>query len=374
MKRVLIFSLAYFPHVGGAEIAVKEITDRIDDIEFEMVTLRFSKAEPREEKIGNVFVHRVGNGASRLGKLLFQCRAARAGARLHEEHRFDAAWAIMAHSAGVPAALFSSRTGVPFLLTLQEGDPFAHIERTMRPLWPWFSAAFTRAARVQAISNYLASWAVRRGYPGEVDVIPNGVDVRRFAGVSAAHETEKTVLVSTSRLVRKNALDDVIRALVHLPQNVRLRLYGIGPEEAPLKELADRLAVRDRVEFRGHIDHARLPEALAACDIFVRPSRSEGMGNSFIEAMAAGLPVVATQEGGIADFLFDAKRNPDRETTGWAVDVDAPEQIANAVKEILSDPQKTQKVREQAFRLVQTRYDWDLVAKEMRGVLAKVAV
>ena len=374
MKRILIFSLAYFPHVGGAEIAVKEITDRIPDIEFEMVTLRFSSAEPREEAIGNVRVHRIGSRASKLGKLLFQFRAATAGARLHRQRRFDAAWAIMAHSAGVPASLFSSSTGVPFLLTLQEGDPPARVERTMRPLWPWFSAAFRRAALVQAISNYLAAWATRMGYPGEVAVIPNGVDIRRFAGVQAAHEAGKTVLVSTSRLVKKNALDDIIRALVHLPENVLLRLYGAGPEEAQLKRLADRLSVRDRVEFLGHIDHAHLPEALAACDIFVRPSRSEGMGNSFIEAMAAGLPVVATQEGGIADFLFDAKRNPDKETTGWAVDADSPEQIASAVKEILSDPQKTQKVREQAFRLVQTRYDWDFIAKEMRGVFAKVAV
>jgi len=63
MKRVLIFSLAYYPHVGGAEVALKEITDRISDIEFHLITLNFG-GEKREEKIGNVFVHRVGNGSS----------------------------------------------------------------------------------------------------------------------------------------------------------------------------------------------------------------------------------------------------------------------------------------------------------------------
>lgn len=61
VKRVLIFSLAYYPHVGGAEVALKEITNRISDIEFHMVTLRFG-SEAREEKIGNVMVHRVGSG------------------------------------------------------------------------------------------------------------------------------------------------------------------------------------------------------------------------------------------------------------------------------------------------------------------------
>ena len=70
MKKILIFSLAYFPHVGGAEIAIKEITDRIDDIEFHLITLRFEN-EQQEERMGNVLVHRIGNGASYLQKILF---------------------------------------------------------------------------------------------------------------------------------------------------------------------------------------------------------------------------------------------------------------------------------------------------------------
>lgn len=61
MKRVLIFSLSYFPkHVGGAEVAVKEITDRISDIEFHVVTNRFDSTLAKEEKLGNVMVHRIG--------------------------------------------------------------------------------------------------------------------------------------------------------------------------------------------------------------------------------------------------------------------------------------------------------------------------
>ncbi|MEK7179532.1 MAG: hypothetical protein AAB689_00700, partial [Patescibacteria group bacterium] len=80
MKRVLIFSLAYYPHVGGAEIALKEITDEISDIEFHLITLNFGE-EKKKEKIGNVFVHRVGNGASYVSKILFIPRAARSAAR-----------------------------------------------------------------------------------------------------------------------------------------------------------------------------------------------------------------------------------------------------------------------------------------------------
>jgi glycosyltransferase involved in cell wall biosynthesis len=109
-----------------------------------------------------------------------------------------------------------------------------------------------------------------------------------------------------------------------------------------------------------------MPLVLQACDIFIRPSRSEGMGNSFVEAMAAGLPVIATQEGGISDFLFDAKKNPDKSTTGWAVDRDSPEQIADAVKDIIANPEKVARVVATAKKMAFEKYDWDIIARDMR--------
>lgn len=96
------------------------------------------------------------------------------------------------------------------------------------------------------------------------------------------------------------------------------------------------------------------------------------MGNSFIEAMAAGLPVIATQEGGIADFLFDAERNPDKETTGWAVDTDSPEQIADAVKEILENPKQVEHVKATAKKLVLEKYEWNTIAQKMKALFDRV--
>lgn len=123
----------------------------------------------------------------------------------------------------------------------------------------------------------------------------------------------------------------------------------------------------------GFIDHDQLPKYLSISDIFIRPSRSEGMGNSFIEAMAAGLPVIATQEGGIADFLFDEKRNPDQKTTGWAVDKDSSEQIARAVQNIIANPDKVVEVKKTAKALVIKKYDWDIIARDMQErVFARV--
>ncbi len=372
MKRVLIFSLAYYPHVGGAEVAIKEVTDRIRDIEFHLVTLRFSNTDKREERIGNIMVHRIGNGSGKLDKFLFQFGAAHVAWRLYRMKKFDAIWAMMAHSAGVPAAFFNLfHPDVPYALSLQEGDPIPHIERTMVPLWPLFTRAFTRAAIILPLSNYLARWARSRRFTGPIEIVPNGVSIQEFSGVPTPHE--QTTLITTSRLVSKNAIDDVIRALALLPE-VRFQVLGSGPEEPVLKELARRCGVQDRVEFLGHIDRSVMPTYLHAADIFIRPSRTEGFGISFMEAMAAGLPVIATQEGGIVDFLFDAKRNPDKEPTGWAVDKDSPEQIAEAVRDILAHPAQAARVTANAKRMVTEKYDWNLIAKQMRDIFARIGV
>ncbi|HUY62296.1 MAG TPA: glycosyltransferase [Candidatus Paceibacterota bacterium] len=396
MKRVLIFSLAYLPkHVGGAEVALKEKTDRLPDYEFHMVCLGYDSTLPKVEKVGNVLVHRIGFARANpsmgdlrrfplhLNKYWFQFAAAFTALSLHRRYRYDAIWAMMAHSTGVPAALFNLfRPEVPYLLELQEGDPPEHIERLARPVWPLFSRAFTKADVVSVISTFLGRWAKRRGFAGEVILVPNAVDGKHFSQAypeTAVDEKRRALgkkdgdvfLVTTSRFVHKNAVDDVIRALTRLPANVRFIVYGIGPDDAMLRNLANELGVAERVSFMGQIGHDEMPLALAACDIFIRPSRSEGMGNSFIEAMAAGLPVIATQEGGIADFLFDAKRNPDKETTGWAVDRDSPEQIAAAVTDIIAHPDTVARVTQTAKRMALEKYDWDLIAKEMRAAFEK---
>ncbi|MBI4065762.1 glycosyltransferase family 4 protein [Candidatus Kaiserbacteria bacterium] len=387
MKRILIFSLAYYPHVGGAEVALKEITDRISGIEFHMVTLNFG-GEKKEERIGNIFVHRVGNSASYISKILFVPRAALCAARLHRQRYFDAFWAMMSYMLFPIVLLRWFVLRVPYLFTLQEGDPWEHIFSRwfILPFRPMLSIGFKNASAVQAISTYLATWARRMGYQGDVQVIPNGVDAERFAQAPAPGLLEtirtnikknenKTWLIHTGRLVHKNALDVVIRALPFLPISIHFFMLGDGHDKSALAKLANDLDVSTRVHFHPYVPLEDIPNYLKACDIFIRPSRSEGMGNSFIEAMAAGLPVIATQEGGIADFLFDARRNPDKETTGWAVDKNSTEQIAAAVKDILAHPEQVARVTATAKKMAIEKYDWNLIAKQMQEkVLERVLV
>lgn len=399
-KKVLIFSLDYYPgEVGGAEVAIKEITDRIspEEIEFHLLTLHYDSNMQKEEQIGNVHVHRIGFGkpnptiAERrqfplhLNKHLFQFTAVFTAMRLHRRYRYDGIWAMMAHVCGVPAAFFSILyPDVKFLLTLQEGDPPEVIERKLRPVWPLFTRAFTRADIIQVISVALGEWATHRHFPGEPVRIPNGANIQHFgqtytdAEIAAAQQELRkrdgeVFLVTTSRLVAKNGIDVVIRALAELPEHVRFVIFGNGPETQQLQRLAETCGVDNRVDWRGLIGHDEMPRYLKACDIFVRPSRSEGMGNSFIEAMAAELPVIATHVGGIVDFLFDAQLNPDKESTGWAVPVDDHVAIARAVEDIIANPVHTQATIARAKEMVTREYDWNIVAARMRSeVFAKL--
>lgn len=354
MEKVLIFSLAYYPHVGGAEVAIKEITDRVTDIEFHMITMRFSAADKAEEKIGNVFVHRVGSGSSYLSKMLFVVRAATVARELHKKQKFDGVWAMMSYML---LPLVRADLALPYALTLQEGDTYGHMFGRLRilPFLPQLRRGFRAATVVQAISTYLGGWARKQGFAGALEIIPNGVDTQTFAGAPLTHTG--TVLITTSRLVHKNAVDDIIHALVQLPET-KLQIAGTGPDEQKLKALAKSLGVQNRIEWLGFVEHAKLPALLHAADIFIRPSRSEGMGNSFIEAFAAGVPVIATQEGGLKDFISSE--------VAWVVRKDSPEDIAAAVKEILGNPEGTKKVIERAQKLVVEKYDWSLIARDMR--------
>ncbi len=381
-KRILIFSLSYHPDVGGAEIAIKAITDRIgtSEIEFSVITQRFNAQTPREERMGNVSVYRVGSGSSYLSKIFFIPRAAHKAFQLNKKRPFDAFWAMMSYMV-FPIVLLRFRgIRIPYAVTLQEGDPFEHVFRRLRlaPFLPLLRVGFRHAAVVQAISTFLGAWSRQMGFTGPLEIIPNGVDsaafLREFPNnklqpvLNKIHKKSGDVfLVTTSRLVHKNAVDDIIRALAKLPEHIKCVVVGSGPEEHKLKSFARAHGVSERMYFLGHVDYADIPLYLKVSDIFVRPSRSEGMGNSFIEAMAAGLPVIATQEGGIADFLFDAKCNPGKPPTGFAVDKDAPEQIAEMVTYILTHPDEVKRTVKNAREFVAEKYDWNHIARDMKA-------
>ena len=390
-KKVVIFSVTYYPRlVGGDVVAVKEITDRLNpaEYEFHLITLRFDKNLPKEEKIGNVFVYRLGfvgemkETADSLrfplhyNKYLYTFTGALKAIQLCKKHDFSLIWGITANYAGFAALFFKLlRPKIAFLLTLQEGDPFSHYKKRVSILYPLHKMIFKKAHKIQVISNYLAEWAKKMGFKKEPIVVPNGVDIEKFTREISKEEKIKIrkglgleendiALVTTSRLVIKNGIGDVIKALPKLQANIKFVIFGEGYLKEQLVELAKNLGVSERVIFRGYVSHDDMPKYLKACDIFIRASLSEGFGNSFIEAMACHIPVIATPVGGIVDFLKEGE-------TGYFCQPENPGSIIGAMTKIINDPNKN-RIVETAYKMVVERYNWDLIAKQMKEVFDNI--
>lgn len=375
----------YYPLVGGAEIAVKEITERTsnDGFEFDMVTLRYDRDLPKVERIGNITVYRVGFSKKKptpenlisfpfyLIKVLYPPLAFFKGFQLSFKHRYHASWSIMSY-AGFPALFLRVLRRMPYILTLQEGDSISHITKRwrIRAIFPLYKLVFKKAEVIQAISKFLASFAREMGAKSPIAIIPNGVTLARFThhyrdkelislaeSLHAGHETR--YIVTTSRLVPKNAVDIIIMALKYIPQHIELIVVGDGPDQSMLVGLAASEKVSERVHFVGHKDLLDIPKYLAVSDVFVRPSRSEGLGSSFIEAMAAGVPVIATGVGGITDFLKDSE-------TGVLCNVNDPKDLAEKILLLLGNDKFRENIITTARNYVMGRYDWSTVSKQMK--------
>lgn len=381
MKRILIFSLAYYPsNVSGAEAAIKEITDRIDptDIEFHLVTLLFDTKAPHEERIGNVHVHRVGFGGAYTSKILFIPLAALRARSLHKKFHFNALWSVMTYMLFpvVLAKWFGVKA--PHVVTLQDGDSYEKVFQRwfIRPFVWMLDRGFRTAAIIQVISNHLGAWPTRRGYKGAIELIHNGAnprDLKESVDTNDVWRVQEQYgkkegdvwLINTARLEPQKGNDDTIRALASLPKNVKLVLVGAGSEEGMLKTLTKELNIEDRVIFTGAVDRSKVTAYRKAADIFVGPSRSEGLGNAFLSAMASHLPVVTTREGGLAEFVFGDEEDG-HERTAWVVRKDSPEDIVAAVKDILKHSEQVREIIDTARKMVEENYDWDMIAVQMR--------
>ncbi len=397
--RILILSSSYLPLIGGSELAIKNITDRLPDFEFDLITGRLNKNTPKYEKVGNVTVFRVGGtlgGAKFLLPKVFLPLAIFLKARkLTKTNQYIAIHAFQASSAAggawllkyfyphtrtseseVPKGNRSFGVGVypklPFIITLQEGK---NLEQQGFLINFFRGLILKKADRATAISRYLKNYIFQIAPNLKTEVIPNGVDIEHFSkefsyGEMTALENklgvmpDDKVIISVSRLVPKNGVDLLIRATAVLKQrssdSYRLLLVGDGEQREELKRLVVELGVDDRIIFAGSVNNEDLPLYLKISDVFVRPSRSEGLGSAFLEAMVAGVPIIGTKVGGIPDFLEDRK-------TGLFCALE-PADIAFKISLILENAKLKDEIVKNARELVIERYDWDNIADKFRKI------
>ena len=370
--KILIFSLAYDPLWGGAEIAVKNITDRLTDISFDMLTLKFDQNSLSEERIGNINVHRINSS-----KLLFSFKAYYKAKKLHKEKEYDITMAVMAFYAGLSALFFKWKyPQVKYVLNMQSGDSDLFIWLRTWFWRPLYKKIYQAPNYIYAISHFLINRAKKYGYKGPIELVPNGVNVKNYKSQITNHKLHKkeTVLITTSRLVQKNGIEDLINATKILNDKgykIKTLILGTGYLEENLKLKIKNLKLQDKVLLLGDVSQEEIPKYLKSADIFIRPSLSEGLGISFLEAMAVGLPIIGTPVGGIPDFLVDPSTSS-RKATGLFCEVNNPKSIAEKVELLLKDDNLKKQLISNAQNLISEKYDWDIIAQKMQVIFFKL--
>lgn len=194
-------------------------------------------------------------------------------------------------------------------------------------------------------------------------VVPCGVDLACFRPDGFAEPRGgRRRLVVVSRLVERKGVGNVISALRHVPDTELVVAGGPpasqldgDPEAQRLRRLAAELGVADRVVLRGRVDNAAVPALLRSADVAVCVPWYEPFGMVVVEAMACGVPVVATAVGGQTDTVVDG-------VTGVLVQPRAPEQLAATLADLLGSPRRREELGAAGARRARERYGWDRVA------------
>ncbi|MGH9232452.1 MAG: glycosyltransferase [Acidimicrobiales bacterium] len=205
--------------------------------------------------------------------------------------------------AGLVALAVRAVTGVPYVVTVHGADAYTlrgRLGRMVKRL------VLRRAAGVLPVSGDIARSLDLRGAP----VLRMGVDTAAIRAAVGDRAPEDGLLLYIGRLVDKKGVDVLVEALARL-DGARLEVIGDGPDRAALHELAARLGVAGRVRFRGKLPKAEVIAALARAQLAVIPSRvgaggdMEGTPVVLCEVMAAGVPVVASNLGGLGECIDD---------------------------------------------------------------------
>jgi len=200
-------------------------------------------------------------------------------------------------------------------------------------------ASAKRMTRIITVSEFDRATGIAAGIPEEkMIVIHNGIDPRiaflpkkeaqeqLFASIPRFLNTSTSLIVSIANHYRTKGLDILIRTMDHV--DAHLIVIGDGPEREQLRSLAKKHG-RGRVHFIGSVDSAS--KYLKAFDLFVLPSRKEGLPYTLLEAQAAGIPIVATTVGGIPELIRDGEN-------GYLAKPNDPGALAEIIKQALTRP------------------------------------
>ena len=289
--------------------------------------------------------------------------------RVRRLHRYSPVSVIHAHAAlpcGHAAAFLSRRTGIPFVVTIHGLDVFNRcFQDGVTARWRRKSSlrVYTSARKVICISEKVRQ-LLKDGADETMnaEVVYNGTDPEFFAPASGEVKTP-TILIVGNLLAGKGH-ELVLRACTRLKAsypNLQCRIIGEGADRGRFTSLAAELGLSDRVHFPGRQSRSIVAEAMRTCTVFVLPSRYEGLGCVYLEAMACGKPAVACHGQGIDEIIHHGKN-------GWLIPINGLEELVQGLQLLLGNAELRAQIGKAARRTIVDNFTLSHQAGKLRRI------
>ena len=243
-------------------------------------------------------------------------------------------------------------------------------------LKPIIRSIWHKAEQVVACSDGLRQLALATDPEIAIDVIPDGLELDRFAcpdkacprAGSGATDAESVKILTIGRLIPRKGFQFLIQAIPQMVSRARnpfqIDIVGDGPYRAQLQKMVKDLKIEKYVHFSGSVDYADLPDKYRQADIFALCSSAEGMPLVVLEAMGAGLPIVASKVQGIEDLVAVGQN-------GALVEPGNIEQITDQLTNLINHPDQRRRMGETSVSRVQ-RYDWKNIAEAYLQIYQRI--
>jgi L-malate glycosyltransferase len=360
---ILMINFEYPPLGGGGGVATSDMAQELSKRHNVHVLTTAFKGLARFEIVNGVTIHRVPVMGRRIlptatfiSLITFAPSAFFAGLRLMRKQKFDVIYAQFVIPSGLPAAWLSRLFKVPFVLTFVGGDIYdpskgisPHRHMLLRTIIRWIAS---RAHARTAISNDTKTRTIElHGVKGDITVVPIGlrpVDYLPTSRADMGFSEEDFIAVSIGRLVPRKGYDILLEAWKQVETGT-LIIIGDGPLKGSLEKMIEQYGLTKRVRLLGQVDEQAKFQLLSIANIYVSAAQHEGFGIVFLEAMRAGLPIVATNDGGQTDFLHHRKH-------ALLTAPHDPRAVADAVNVLLQDTSLREKMGETNKQAVQQYY------------------
>ena len=347
-KNILMIIPSFLPLIGGAEKQLLNLSMNLvrSNVSIEVVT-RALPGTKAEEHIHGFTIRRLKNYFPNIGFLISLFIFI-----LKNKSSYDLFHIHTLNSPAILGSFLGQLLNIPVLLKVTRSGHGAQLES--------IENSFLKKLLFHKIKKYSNFVAITRDVHNELSLfgveknkifnIPNGVDVEEklFRDPNTHLNNNIVKIAYVGRLIKRKRVDWLIKALSEISDRNKFELIiiGDGPEKSALKSLAASLLAKEQFQFTGSIEHADAIRKLNDCEIFVLPSDSEGMSNALLEAMASGVPFVATDTGYYRAFSVQGRAG----TVVGLYDVDA---VVEEVQGLLTDGPRLAQMSSVAFQSVQ---------------------